>query len=384
MLDSSMGAKSGHGLLLWLRPLQLLALLGSLGLFGSCFDQSGLRNLPRMGGHRAHPKRMTVVVAIDGVRWQEVFQGVDRARARRLGLAATEGAALMPHLHELIDQSGCAVGAPGSQHTISASGPNFVSLPGYTEIFTGAAPTECHDNDCQRVRRRTVADVAADLDPHLGHVAVITSWPKLELAASTAPGRIVVSAGRTHGTNHRVFGRHESTHSAYERGRRASPAPGWGDFRPDRYTAELALSYLTDDQPSFLFVGLGETDEYAHQNDYRNYLAALRNADETIAAVYDILRQAEGEGISTLLLVTSDHGRARFVHHGAEYPESARTWLVAAGSSVTARGEVSSPAPRKLADLAPTIRWFWGLAPASSASDDATDTAEGVVLTELL
>lgn len=327
---------------------------------------------------------VTVVVAVDGVRWQEVFHGVDRGRARSLGLRPESARELLPNLYRLIDHHGCALGAPGSGSLVSASGPNFVSLPGYTEMFTGAAPVECPDNECGRVQRPTVADQVARLDQSPADVAVITSWPKIALAASHAPEHLLISAGRSETRNAHVLWQHPEVWRAQRAGARSKPAPGWGEFRPDRYTASVALSYLRRAEPRFLFVGLGETDEYAHQNDYRNYLASLRYADRVIGQIYEELERAERAGATTLLFVTSDHGRAEFVHHGKAYPESARTWLVAAGSAVRARGVVRSPETRRLADLAPTIRALWGFegeAPSELALDRARQP--GTVLTEL-
>lgn len=327
---------------------------------------------------------MTVVVAVDGVRWQEVFYGVDRGRARSLGLRLQSARELLPNLYRLVDDHGCVLGAPGSGSLVSASGPNFVSLPGYTEMFTGAAPVDCPDNDCGRVSMPTVADQVARLDQSPADVAVITSWPKIALAASHAPEHLTISAGRSDTKNAHVLRQHPEVWRAYREGARAKPAPGWGKFRPDRHTAAVALGYLVHAEPRFLFVGLGETDEYAHHNDYRSYLAALRHADRIIGRVYEVLERAERAGAPTLLFVTSDHGRAEFVHHGKAYPESARTWLVAAGSAVSARGAVRSPETRRLADLAPTIRALWGFEDEVHPNlASGRDRRPGTVLTEL-
>ena len=60
-----------------------------------------------------------VLVTIDGVRAEEAFSPM-----------------VMPRLRELIETRGAALGLSGFGNVV-ASGPNFVSLPGYTEIFTG-------------------------------------------------------------------------------------------------------------------------------------------------------------------------------------------------------------------------------------------------------
>ena len=69
------------------------------------------------GGRRVDAP--VILVAIDGVRWQEVFQGTDRALSRP---PQTSAASLLPNLYALGRDRGAFVGAPG-QGTISASGP---------------------------------------------------------------------------------------------------------------------------------------------------------------------------------------------------------------------------------------------------------------------
>jgi hypothetical protein len=75
-------------------------------------------------------------------------------------------------------------------------------------------------------------------------------------------------------------------------------------------------------------------------------------------------------------VVTADHGRATdFASHDA--PESERVWLLAAGGAVPARGLVAAAEPRRLADVAPTLRAL--LAVPDARADDA-----GSAIPELL
>ncbi|HKO48804.1 MAG TPA: hypothetical protein VJV79_13825 [Polyangiaceae bacterium] len=74
------------------------------------------------------------------------------------------------------------------------------------------------------------------------------------------------------------------------------------------------------------------------------------------------MERLAARGTRTALFVTADHGRAdSFVEHGSKFPESARVWLIAAGSAVRANGFVAAPSPRRLAELAPTVRQIAGL-----------------------
>ena len=290
-----------------------------------------------------------VIVAIDGVRWQEVFQGSERGRAGSPPVAA---GSIFKNLHALGLQRGGFIGAPGSG-TMTASGPNYVSLPGYTELLGGRA-TPCNDNECSRTTLPSLLDEARAVG---AKVAAFASWEKLDLAATANPGAFLSSCGR--------------------RGDAAiDPWPGYGDYRPDRLTAAAALEYYEAELPDVFFLGLGDPDEYAHRGDYPGYLASLRRADEILGRLLGLLDRLGERGRSTHVVVTTDHGRANdFRNHGG-MPEAARVWMAAAGPRFVARGAVSSPRGRRLADIAPTLRVVLGLPP---------DTSErsGVPISEL-
>lgn len=297
-----------------------------------------------------------VLLALDGVRYREIFDGTDLVlvRAQRLPAEQHQSAReLMPNLHALIDGQGAAL---GSASRLSASGPNFVSLPGYTEMLTGRRVTACRDNYCTRGGAPTVLDGCASLsDVAVEDCAAVTSWPNIGRIVAERPDRAAISTGRHGGVTRSLVG--AASHGALLAAEKSSSFPGHGDFRPDAHTARIALSYFDQHQPRVMFIGLGEPDEFAHRNDYANYLGALRAADRLIGELSTRLDQLAARGERTALFVTTDHGRADgFVSHGAAFAESARIWLVAAGTEIRGRGQLSAASPRFLADIAPTIR----------------------------
>lgn len=329
------------------------------------------------------PARTVVLVALDGVRPDEVFEGVDHELAQEQGLGPSEIVAadqLMPNLHWILATRGAAIGAPGVGEPMRATGPAYVSLPGYREIMTGRQHTDCSTNECGRLPGPSLADeFASQADVHPGEVAVFSSWPRLSRAATDGRELVVVSAGRRDGQWLGFVRSDPVMRELLARGERADAAPGHGWYRPDRHTAPLALRYLRRHQPRFLMLVLGDPDEQAHRDDYRAYLAALRYSDSVIGEIAVALSEMSAQGWPTLLMVTTDHGRSRhFTEHNRDR-ESGWVWLVAAGDGVTARGRVAAPSPRYLADIAPTIRSLAGLPRAHAEHADA-----GRVLTELV
>jgi hypothetical protein len=281
-----------------------------------------------------------VILTIDGVRWQEVFGGTDPSLSP---LPTAPASAIAPNLHRLGSERGAFVGAPG-YGTIAASGPNYISLPGYTELLSGRPSVACTSNECSRTTLPTVLDEARAAG---AKVAAFASWDRLSLAATTSPGAFRVSCGR------------DGDHSI-------EPWPGHGDYRPDRTTADLALAYYQAEEPDVFFLGLGDPDEYAHRGDYARYVTAIQQADDVLGRLLDILDRAGERGKRTHVIVTADHGRAYdFRNHGG-MPEAARVWMVASGPRFFARGATRSTRERRLADVVPTLRLVLGLTPDTS------------------
>ncbi len=305
-----------------------------------------------------------VLLVLDGVRWQDVFEGADPVLARRHDLdprAWRSPRDLMPNLHRLVDASGVIVGAPGQGATMAASGPQFISLPGYLEIFAGKPDPACDRNDCARPPARTVLDdVAAVSGPD--DVAVVASWPNIAQAVSADVTRFAVTAGRHFVARSALLRSDDATSRWLDLGRAAGPWPGRGDYRPDAFTAQVALHYLESSRPRFLFVGLGDADEHAHHDDYASYLEAVHQADAFVGALAELLGRMGARGRHTTVLITADHGRAfDFKDHGPQYPESGRVFLVAIGQDVRHPHAAGAARRHTLSDVAPTVRALLGV-----------------------
>lgn len=304
-------------------------LLGAFCAVWSCSDTLPVERVSRIVHVFDARTERVVLVVLDGVRWQDIF----------------DGSANMPTLHRWMHEDGTAIGAP-DRGEIRATGPNYVSLPSYREIFTGRGPQSCQDNDCPRITEPTIVD---ELAKEGRDVVVVSSWETIEHAAS-ASADVPMTTGRL-----RAHRTDRFDTRMMEEGANADPWPGIGEYRPDAITARIAIEVLATKPPAFLFVGLGEPDEYAHRGDRDGYLRSLEEADHALAD----LERATDDG--TTFIVTTDHGRnAAFRDHGGSWPESGRTWLVAKGGAIARNGFVTSH-HRRLADIAPTIRQLLGL-----------------------
>ena len=303
-----------------------------------------------------------IQITLDGARWQEIYTGVDPRLARDAGLGPAEivpSNALLPNIYRHVIARGVALGAPG-HGVVEASGPTFVSLPGYMELFLGLR-SGCESNDCPSVDRATILDdVAALPGTAFGDVAIIGSWDGLEKAAALDPSRIMMSIGRRAGKTREALRLNEELGALLDEGAASPPFPGDGDYRPDGITGKLALAFVAERRPTFLHVGLGDTDEHAHRGDYAGYLGALRLADRFVGDLVAKLRE-QGDLDDTTIVITADHGRSSDFRNHGKAPESSRVFVLAAGGSVPIAGYATSPDALRLADVAPTLRTLLGL-----------------------
>lgn len=288
---------------------------------------------PRPAVATPAPNRPAIVlVTLDGALATDVF---DRAR--------------MPNLHRLID-GGVAIGAADAP--MVASGPRFVSLPGYREILTGHRGTSCFDNRCPPLDEPTVLDeLRLSDEPNAADVAVIASWEIIARAASLTPSSLALSAGRHGGVARSALAVSDAARADLERAARVSAWPGHDDYRPDSWTTSLALHVVAAAQPRVLWVALGDADEYAHRGDRDGYLAALAATDRFLGRLVDLVGFDD-----TLFFVTADHGRAATFRDHGDALESSAVWLVAAGPTIQRGGFIVTHELHRLADIAPTLR----------------------------
>lgn len=306
------------------------------------------------------PTATLVLVTIDGARWQDLVDGADPSLAEGDVGEWAEPEKFLPHLHALI-RRGVLLGGDPACGAVRPVGTSNISLPGYLEILTGRSTT-CSSNFCSGTSTPTLLDDAASTG--LG-VASFSSWEPLARAATSgAPSpHLIVSAG-----TELWKGARPAAGSLLERlvvgGSRAGPSPAPdGPYRPDVFTAAIALEHLRTNAPRLLHLGMGDPDEHAHQGDYLAYAAALRAIDDLVG---DIVVRVGSRPLT--MIITADHGRAvNFRDHGATNPESARSFVIAYGEGVVPRGSVCLDHDVTLADVGATVRALLGLPPESTA-----------------
>lgn len=243
-----------------------------------------------------------ILVTIDGTRWQEIYNGSDPLHDRGHHRSPQQ---LVPNLYALFVSQGIAV---GKLSPIIATGPNHISLPGYLEMTRGHSSVDCQSNFCSPFIDQSVFWF-------FQRPAVFSSWITIK---ETIP------------PNDHIY---------------SDVGNEW--YRLDNETELTTISWLEENNPDFLWVSLGDTDEFAHQNNYPRYIEALQMADVFIG--YLVHRYPD-----STIIVTADHGRnVNFKDHGKD-KSSERVWLMMRGPTVPHKGFVRA-APLSLSNILPTI-----------------------------
>lgn len=321
-----------------------------------------------------------ILVTLDGVRTQELFTGMDVSIARseedsgageedlvvareRYWRSTPEERrqALMPFFWRTLVPSGVVLGnqAKGSRMTVRND--QWFSYPGYSEILTGQPQPDVRSNDIVRYPHPTVLEyVRRKLDLEKTKVAELGSWDGFEAAAASAGDAFFMNGARA------PIPKELSTPEMDTLVRlRSRVMELWEESSNDVLTFELALAYLKKHEPRVLWIGLSQSDDWAHARRYDRLLDYLHLADELLAELWATLQSIDAYRGRTTLIVTTDHGRGttprNWVDHDAGIEGSQNIWIAVVGPDTPHRGEVGTSPDVTQSDIAATIAGLLGL-----------------------
>ncbi|MFI5457412.1 MAG: sulfatase-like hydrolase/transferase [Isosphaerales bacterium] len=342
--------------------------------------------VPSGDGRGAEPKaiqaaaktktRNVFLVTSDGLRWQEVFGGADLALTNKENGGVADPAVLtkefggdtpeirrkllMPFVWDVIAKKGQLFGdARAGSDVKVTNGKNF-SYPGYNEIFTGAADPQIDSNDKIPNRNVTVLEWLNGRDEFRGRVAAFGSWDVFPYILNQSRSKLPVVAGWEPLTGGGRTGEESMI------GRLLTEMPRlWPDCCYDCFTFHAAFLYLKRQRPRILYIGLGETDEFAHAGQYDQYLRSAHRVDDYLRRLWETAQSLPDYRDTTTLVVTADHGRGNapleWKSHGDKIPGSERIWIAVIGPDTPGLGNRIKHEPLTQSQLAATIAALLGL-----------------------
>jgi len=326
-----------------------------------------------------HQTENVVLVMIDGMRWQEVFHGADSKLLETLGsdmpgdakeradlarqryARATEAErrqALMPFMWSVISSQGQLFGnrdLGSDSHVIN--GFNF-SYPGYSETLTGLADPRVDSNDNVPNPNPTVFEWLNERPDFAGKVAAFGAWEVFNGIFRSQKCGFVVNAGYDPLTAIPATPRLDLLNTLKRETVRI-----WADEPFDPVPFHTAMEYVEAKKPRVLFVGLGETDDWAHAGSYAEYLNAAHLADEYLRQIWELMQSMPEYRGKTTLIVLPDHGRGmgvKWTDHGQKVPASMQTWMAFLGPDTPPLGERKQALPVTESQIAATLAALLG------------------------
>jgi hypothetical protein len=119
------------------------------------------------------------------------------------------------------------------------------------------------------------------------------------------------------------------------------------------------LDYVKTGQPRILFVGYGETDNWAHQGRYDLVLDSAHRMDHFVQQLWNTMQAMPQYRGTTTFIITTDHGRGgglkEWKEHGVKEKGSENIWIAVLGPDTAALGERTHVAPVTQAQIAATV-----------------------------
>jgi hypothetical protein len=279
-------------------------------------------------GPAAADDRRVVFVMIDGLRWQEVFRGAEPGLANNKDFMKSEWstevrkrfvdvpdrrAALMPFLTETVAKQGALIGNRDAGSCAHVTNPMWFSYPGYNEALTGKADPRIDSNDYPPNPNVTLLEWLNDRPGYAGRVLAYGSWNKFPDIINAGRSNIPVNAGYMPSGMPELASVDELQQNV------ATP---WPTVRLDAFTFAYAREGLKRLKPRMIFVSFGETDDFAHEGDYAQYLLSANRSDRLIHSLWEGLQADPEYAGRTTLLITVDHGRGTAVPDGWKHHAS--------------------------------------------------------------
>jgi len=319
--------------------------------------------------------RNVFLIISDGFRWQEVFQGAeaglmteneggvrDPKMLRAQFWRDTPDArreALLPFLWTEIGRKGQVFGNQAKGSLVSVSNGRKFSYPGYSEILTGFADPKIDSNDKNPNPNVTVFEWLNGRPSVRGRAAVLGTWDVFPYIFNVERSHLPIWPAWEP-----RFSTHEIHPPVFVTDLMRDTTWLWGDLTYDSFLYYAVVDYVEQKHPRLVFVGFGETDEWAHAGRYDLYLNAAHHVDEFVRRLWNITQSMSQYRGKTTFILTTDHGRGSgpkgWRDHGEKVDGSEADWLAILGPDTPPAGERTKVQPLTQSQIAATIAALLG------------------------
>ena len=326
---------------------------------------------------RALPPRVenVIVVTIDGFRSEELFGGaqaelIDKKAGGvsdvegltgRFGQGSPEArrATLMPFVWGTIAREGQIFGDRSqAAGTLLTNGKKF-SYPGYNELFCGFGDDRIDSNGKVTNPNPSVLEYLNNQPEFRGKVAAYCTWDVFPSILRSDQNGLKIHTAYDLIVDPPLTPRQQVLNEMV-----ATLPRYWSDNVYDAITLGSAREYLTRHKPRVLYIGLGETDEWAHGRRYDLYLEAAHITDRYLADLWQTIQTMPDYAGKTALILTTDHGRgvtpSDWTSHGVKTEGAENIWIALLAPGVTPALGVRSNVATTQSQVAATIAHLVG------------------------
>jgi len=317
------------------------------------------------------PKNV-IVVTLDGLRWQEIFNGADSILLNDKNYngdidfvknnywsrdLSERRKKLTPFIWSTVAQNGVLIGNRNYEANMNVANKYQFSYPGYNEIFTGFPDDAVNSNDKILNKNINVLEYINGLPGYKNKVAAFSTWDVFPYILNAKRSGLYVNADVD------TLSFKEPTLSLLNEMQFVASKPI--NVRLDVLTYFTAKEYLKAYRPRLMYISFDETDDFAHSGMYDQYLKSLHAEDAMLANLWNTLQSIPQYKDNTTLIITCDHGRggtgkATWKNHGQEVKESSQIWLAAVGNGIAPKGEIKQPIQLYQNQIASTIAKLMG------------------------
>lgn len=320
--------------------------------------------------------RTVVLIVSDGLRWQEIFTGADPTllnekdggiwddvnRLRRdywRDDVADRRRALFPFLWNVVAKQGQIFGNQAKGSVAHVTNGLAFSYPGYNEMLNGHPDARIDSNEFGINPNLTVFEWLNHFPEFRGKVAVYGTWSVFADIFNEKRSGLVMEVGWDPPEKGILTPREDLLNRLYRTTTRLDD-----DDVYDSFLQIPLLEYVVNSDVRVLFVGYGETDNWAHSGRYDLVLESAHQFDRFTEELWDTMQSLPAYRDRTTFIITTDHGRGSgpvdWKEHGVDQKGSENIWIAVLGPDTPALGERASIGPVTQAQIAATVAAFLG------------------------
>jgi hypothetical protein len=316
-----------------------------------------------------------VFVMNDGLRWEEVFRGAEElllsakpggvkqpaALKRQFDRPSMESRreALFPFLWKTVARQGQIFGNQDQGSIVRVTNGHNVSYPGYSETLCGFADPRIRSNDKRNNPNRTVLEWLYRKPRFGGAVAAFGAWDVFPFIFNRERCGFYINAG----FEPMLEGEITPEIALLNKLKKEIP-PHWPGEPFDALTFRTACEYFRLHEPRIFYISMGESDEWAHEGRYDEYLWSAHRVDAYLAELWNTLQSHPKYRDRTTLIYSSDHGRGHgpeeWKSHSDKFPGSENIWIAVIGPDTPPLGERAHCQPLTQSQVAATLARLLG------------------------